>query len=265
MTGKTEFNSDLLDYVHLKMEDEQSKLDMASRREFGTRIKDVTTNRDFHLHQKGKVPIVVPALRRLTISINDEPENMRIIPPIDDSLRDKISILLCAQPEELKGSPEDVREFIDTLMAELPCYLYWLLNEFKIPLEWQDARAGVKAYQSPLVLERIDDQSPESELLEQAGLLICGDHEHNPHRHGIVRLKSYEIMAELKTCPRTRDFAIRNYKFSNSFGRLLARLAKTHPRRVQRNVVHRKEALWSIYLEPQYTTLEELEALQRGE
>ena len=79
MSGKTDFNSELFGAEHLVIADENSNRDMNSRRLFGSRIKDYTVNTSMHCHGKFREALTLTPCQRLTISLNDEDDNLLIL------------------------------------------------------------------------------------------------------------------------------------------------------------------------------------------
>jgi hypothetical protein len=134
MTGRTDFNRDLFVAEHLMVEDEAPSADFRSRRHFGTNIKGVTVNATQRFHQKGRDAIILEPFWRLTISLNDETENLQVLPPIDESIADKL-ILLKVKKHPMPmptGTDEEAIRFLKTLEGELPAFLHWL-SEWEIP------------------------------------------------------------------------------------------------------------------------------------
>src|SRR5690242_19598043 len=93
MSGQTPFNSELFQAEHLMIEDEVASTDIRTRRHFGTNIKQVTVNVVQSCHPKGLPAISLEPLWRTTITLNDEPENLLILPPFDESIIDKIILM----------------------------------------------------------------------------------------------------------------------------------------------------------------------------
>jgi len=93
MSGATPFNSNLFEAEHLMIEDDVASSDIRSRRNFGAHLKQFTANEGVQHHAKGRPAMTLIPFWRVSVSLNDEPENLAIIPPIDDSLSDKI--ILC--------------------------------------------------------------------------------------------------------------------------------------------------------------------------
>lgn len=81
MTGKTTFNADLFRTEHLMIEDQAESTDIRARRNFGARIKEIAANQDQHCHGKNKEALTLRPRWRLTISLNDDPERMQVLPP----------------------------------------------------------------------------------------------------------------------------------------------------------------------------------------
>ena len=166
MTGGTDFNSDLFGAEHLMVEDEQASTDIRARRHLGSQIKNVTVNEEQRLHAKGRDAIIVRPLCRLTISLNDEPENLMVLPPIEDSLEDKI-IILRAHKNPMPMPTQTIeqrRAFWGLLMAELPAFLHFL-TEWEIPEHLRSERFGIAHYHDPDILREIDALAPEFKLL----------------------------------------------------------------------------------------------------
>ncbi len=173
MAGKTEFNADLFQAEHLMIADEAPFQDIASRRLFGTRIKDFSVNECHSCHGKHKDALTLAPCWRVTISINDEAENLIMLPPLDNSIEDKIMLFKVApasMPMEC-DSPAGRKSFWDGLMAELPGFV-WFVENFRVPAELKDTRFGIKAYHHREIVEVLDDMAPEARLSELIDVVI---------------------------------------------------------------------------------------------
>ncbi len=171
MTGATEFNGSLFRAEHLFIEDEPTNTDLRVRRAFGNQIKQFTGSDTQNCHAKHKEAITLTPFWRLTISLNIEPENLMVLPPIDDSIEDKLIIFKTHLSDMLMTteSTEDRVKFWNTLKSEIPAFLYYLAN-WKIPDELrfpeiEARRYGFKNFHHPEVLREIDALSPEYRLL----------------------------------------------------------------------------------------------------
>jgi len=176
MTGATSFNSDLFGAEHLMIEDEAASSDNRTRRKFANEIKGMTVNETNRCHSKGKNAVVFRPIWRLSITVNDEPEHLMVLPPLDDSLRDKI-IMLRAYKQQLPTTGNEERAaFRQAISDELPGFLYWL-EEWKIPDDLVSPRFGITDFQHPYLLEAINELSPEIKLWNMVQRHVLGKKE----------------------------------------------------------------------------------------
>lgn len=167
MMGETAFNSDLAGAEHLIIEDEHASTDTRARRKFGTSLKDFTVNREMSIHAKGREARTLPTFKRVTLSVNNEPENLMIVPPLDESLLDKVSLFKCS-PAKLSEDRKENWTRLTNDLAPLACYLRTL----RIPDRMRDSRFGVKAYHNPELFELLACIAQESRLLELIDELV---------------------------------------------------------------------------------------------
>jgi len=168
MSGQTPFNGNLFGAEHLAIEDEQPYTDIKSRRNFGSKIKEFTAIDHQNSHKKFRDGVTLPVFWRLTISVNDETENLLILPPFDDSISDKLIIFKTYRhPMPMPTATiEDRVKFRTILSAELPAYVHYLLDEWKIDQSMISQRYGIIHYQNPDVLLRLGELAPETRLLQ---------------------------------------------------------------------------------------------------
>jgi len=166
MSGQTPFNADLFGAEHLQIEDECGSTDLRVRREFGAKIKDFCVNQVQSCHAKNRQALSLRPFWRVTISLNDEPENLCVLPPIDESLIDKLSLLRATKkPMPLNTqTAEGHAAFWQGLLAELPAFVAFL-GRWEIPEQLKSQRFGVTHYHHPELLEEIALLAPETRLL----------------------------------------------------------------------------------------------------
>jgi len=167
MTGATPFNGELFEAEHLAVEDEVSMTTLAARRHFGSRVKEFSVNETQSLHAKHRQAITVKPFWRVSVTLNDEPENLLILPPLDESLLDKF-ILLKAALHPMPMPTESLQQrnvFWNRLISELPAFVDFLLNEFLISDAMRSERYGILHYHHPELLSAIIELSPEVQLL----------------------------------------------------------------------------------------------------
>ena len=163
MAGKTPFNSDLFGAEHLMIEDESALKDTKSRVSFGHQIKAFTVNETQHCHPKGREAFPAEPLWRMSISVNDDPEALMVLPPLVENVGDKMMILKAAKGQFPIGN-EEGQKWRKGLSAELPAFIHWLLYQYVIPERLQDGRYGIKHYHHPDIVEAIGEMAPEEEL-----------------------------------------------------------------------------------------------------
>ena len=240
MSGATEFNGDLFGAEHLMIEDEVAYTDIRARRYFGARLKDFTVNLVQSCHAKNRPALSLKPCWRISITLNDEPENLLILPPIDESLEDKIMLFKASQaalPTNI-GTAEGRQRYWAQLMAELPMFLQ-LLVDYRIPVELRSGRFGVKHFQHPALLTALSEMSPEMRLM---GLLdaALGDREQVGQWAGTATELERMLFASAVGLE-----ARRLLDWNNATGTYLGRLAKKLPNRIQAQRTN-SARIWSI-------------------
>ncbi len=227
MAGATPFNAHLFGAEHLMVEDELPLSGMTARRQFGAQIKALCVNVDQSCHAKGGTPIMLRPFWRLTITLNDEPENLMVLPPMDESIADKI-ILLKAKQTALPmatNSPEQKAAFWAALMAELPGFVAHL-QALEIPPELSCERYGVTHFHDPELLERLNDLAPESKLWT-----IIQEHLLENALFWEGRAEELEQALVDSVCPFHYE-ARRLLSWNNACGTYLGRLRRRYPDRI---------------------------------
>jgi hypothetical protein len=165
MSGQTPFNNHLFGAEHQLIEDEIPSTDIRARRNFGTIIKQFTATEEILCHGKNKQALTLAPFWRLTISCNIEPEYLMILPPLDESLMDKL-MLFKAHPGPMPmrtRTDEERLRFRNAIERELPAFVAFLLN-WKLPLAIRSQRYGVREYHHPEIVKAIGELSPEERL-----------------------------------------------------------------------------------------------------
>ena len=242
MIKQTTFNGEMFAAEHLVVEDSAASTDIRTRREFGSALKELTVNDVRSCHPKNKQPLSLKPFWRLSITVNDEPENLMVLPPIDESLEDKL-ILLRARKETfpmLANTTEEKTLFWETLISELPAFVHFLLD-WQIPEHLQGRRFGVVHFHHPELLRILDDLSPEKRLLTIIDAEIFA---------GVLpetwEGTAGELEKRLSGSDCTSHYEARRVlSFNTACGVYLARLAAKHPERIGKRVLH-GNTHWSI-------------------
>jgi len=167
MSGKTEFNADLIGAEHLVLEDEQSSTDMRFRLNMGARIKEIAVNDVHSCHGKGKDAVSLRPFWTLSISLNDQEENLLVLPPITQDLADKLILLRCQKPKaEFPTGTHRLRAaYWQKILSEVPAFAHYLVN-YSIPPQLADRRFGVRYFHHPALIASLQSLAPEAKLLE---------------------------------------------------------------------------------------------------
>jgi hypothetical protein len=228
MSGVTSFNSNLFETEHLSIEDDVASSDIRARRNFGSHLKQFTANEGVQHHAKGRPAMTLNPFWRVSVSLNDEPENLAIIPPIDGSLSDKF-ILCKAYRNELPmptTTDEERAAFRAKVGQEMHGYLYDLLN-MEIPPDLRHPRYGVKAYLNEEILGALNEIAPEFRLLDLIEYRFAGEWK-KPIKKTATEWENYLRDHEFGL----RDQVNKLLYASNTCGTYLTRLEEKVPDRV---------------------------------
>lgn len=240
VSGATIFNGDWAEAAHLVIEDDFSDSSRNVREHIKEKIKGIAVNRSHRIHPKYGTAIEIAPYWRLTISCNMEGDSLAVLPHLDDSVKNKISLLETTKfdmPMPARTDAEKDRLW-NQIKKEAPALIYDLLQYGEPPEHLRDPeeRFGIKAYHSPAVLERIEDISPEVELLNavndamSAGAFGIG-FEVEGNNAPDSRLEIIVSASEVHEVLRHRGAP--HYWNSKWIGRKLSTLASMRPKQVQ--------------------------------
>ena len=232
MRGGSEFNAELFGAEHLVIEDEQPSNDLRVRRNFGARVKEITVNTGASCHGKGRQALSLKPFWRVSISLNDEPENLMVLPPLDESLVDKIILFRasrCAMPMPT-NTTEERDAFMAALRGELAAFIGWLLA-WEIPAALASPRFGIIHFQHPALVEALSHLAPEMRFLQLVDMEIFRNGRRDAWEGTAAELESL-LTHDASRCARG---ARRSLNFANACGTYLARLADMPAPRVARH------------------------------
>jgi hypothetical protein len=242
MSGQTSFNGNMFWNEHLALEDEQPATDIKSRRFFGTKIKEITAVDDQNCHIKFLSGLTLSPFWRLTISLNEEPENLLILPPFDESMEDKL-IIFKAEKHQMPmptASNEERAIFWKALVSSLPAFVHYLF-QWPIPQKLVSQRYGIAHFQHPDILYALGELSPEIRLLN----LIDAELFALP---GVSEWEGASLALEQRLMAYNssiRTQARELLMWQGATGAYLSRLRKLHPERIS---FHRnnRNRIWTI-------------------
>lgn len=237
----TNFNADIYGAEHGLIGDENHATDNKSRRNFGAAIKKLVVEPCHYIHAKGKTPITLTPFVRLTLSLNDHPSALLVLPSLDSDVKDKI-ILLRANAVDFERRVKKFGSFAAweaAAVAQLPAFLH-KLRGWRIPESLADTRYGVQSFHDPELVQEVDDLSDEERLLALIDTYLF-DSLGSDHVAGT----STEIEKSLSN-KIGNHAALHMAKYSGRFGHLLAVLLKKYPARIERRRTHGSK--WSYLI-----------------
>lgn len=183
MTGQDQFNKDAAEHVLQLVDDENqadTRLDM--RQKFASEIKKFVANNEFRLRAMHKDGFAVEVLRRLVVLVNLQ--GIMVLPPLDGDVDDKLLLFKgyarpappvpismdtpaeqACWPAPMPTRTEEEKErYRDTIRAELPAFLHWLLEKWKIPSEVSGGRFVVRHWHHPAIVAELHSLSPHTRL-----------------------------------------------------------------------------------------------------
>jgi hypothetical protein len=158
------FNKYMMASEHLAIGEFAFPLDGASRLMISEKFKKIVANDSHAYHPKGKDAMTMHPHFRLSISINDNPEKLRALPPMNNDLSDKVLLLrVCgglAMPMPTNSDTEEAA-FAAAVRAALPAFVHELLA-WTPPEEMATGRFGMQVWQHPEIVDSLWEQEPGS-------------------------------------------------------------------------------------------------------
>lgn len=168
MVGETAFNGELVGSEHWMIADEQHGNGYAEKQKLQSAIKKFCVNRSLSFNAKYSEAISLDPYRRLTISLNDDAESLRVLPDLTENGADKLMILHAfGTPFHGDGTPFDSFDaWWKVVLSELPALIYDLINKFNIPEDLKDRHYRVRSYHNPELVEALLSTKPETAFAE---------------------------------------------------------------------------------------------------
>jgi hypothetical protein len=160
VTGRDEFNGNLLASPLWTCHDTQQTADTAtSRNAFTQRLKRIIADRELISRTMFKEGIDVPWNGRVIVTLNTDPESLRMLPDLEQTTLNKVLLLRANDPKIIEF-PTD-----DEVKAELPHFGSYL-RDYEIPANIREARFGLVAWHHPDLLDAAHAESPTTSALE---------------------------------------------------------------------------------------------------
>lgn len=231
MSGATDFNGDLAGAEHLVIEDDSTARDIDSRRRIGATIKGMLFSRWQSIHPKNRQAVSLSPIWALSWSLNDEPENLQTLPPMEPSILDKLLVLRCRRAA-VPRDPGDDGDDWDRLSSLVSRELHALadhVDSLSVPADLHEPRCGLLAYQHPAIMDALGSMSPEASLLELIDEAVFRSDPTGIDIPTAWRGPASELERLLRE--HDRHSADRILRFSSACGVLLTRLMDQQPSR----------------------------------
>jgi hypothetical protein len=242
LIGEEKWNDDMLGAEHLMIEDDASSTDYRSRKSFGIKLKGLVANQTQMLKRRFADAVPVRTFGRVTITLNEEPESLAVMPPIDESLSDKI-IFVRARRATFPFDDDNLEAraaFRSRISSELPAFVEFL-QRFEIPSDMRDQRYGIKGYQEESLMRDLNELTDEEELL--ALIDRCDIWSLGSSAWTGTAADLQALLKELDETGRVKELL----RFSTACGVFLQRIKRAHPDRVADDRSGGKTREWTIH------------------
>jgi hypothetical protein len=215
LSDTTNFNKECLGAELLKADDPIAAKNHTARTRFAQGLKSYLFAGSVRVEAKGRDALNMQPVQAVVVAVNEEAEHLLVLPQMDGSLMDKITLLRCRKAHVEGMSPEQIAGKIN---EELPSYIADL-EKFEIPPNLRNTRTGAAAWQHPYVLDLLVKISPEEQLrellvqLREAGVI-------SPEQE----LPACTIQSLLQEHLSTKSEAFKLLSWQNACGTYLGRL-----------------------------------------
>lgn len=242
-----DFTSDLAEAEHLYLADELVTSDYRTRMNLAEKIKSFVANRFHSVHPKGVDQMTLDPRWRVSISLNDTPDRLAMLPPLDDEdIADKVLLLRCYPVERPKDDAQS-EAWIEKMLSELPAFIHDILR-LEVPekmVEPEGVRFGFTAFRNPSLMAEMAENELESTALAILDKLLFWEAEPKiiegaPHEIRTMLIEKAGVDQHLhrelqRLCPN-----------ESRMGQILARIMVRYPERVQKPARLGKGRKWRI-------------------
>lgn len=170
MTGGTGFNGELCEVCSLHIDDKLNDLGASGKKKLKAECKEIAVAGQLRFEFKNKTAFNASPCFRLLICCNYTEDSVTVIPDIDESTKNKISILNCKRNRMPMPSrkPDERAAFWGQIESEMPAFLYHVIHEHEITEEFADLdeeRMGVRGYHNEKAMKFVETHSNEGKRL----------------------------------------------------------------------------------------------------
>jgi hypothetical protein len=242
-----DFTADLASSEHLYLADELVSKDYRARMNLAEKIKSFVANRGQSVHPKGVDQMTLDPRWRLSISLNDEPDRLAMLPPLDDpDIADKVILLRC-YPVTRPSDDLEQEKWIKQLIEEIPAFLHDALG-LQVPDELREqdgVRFGFRSFQHPGLMAEMHANESESTAMAVIDKLLFW----SPDPVAIedsasnIRLMMLDKVGDNRSMRAEVD---RLFPNESRAGSTLGRIMIRYPGRVEKPDRHGNKRFWRI-------------------
>jgi hypothetical protein len=161
LLGEEPYNAELVESYVWRVDDAMA--DAGGRRKFETKVKAIAANQVMVYRQMYTAPGSCEWMGRVVVTMNDDPQSIRMLPGLEASTGDKLMILKMYPRDKSRAMPTNPE-----IERELPAFLRYLVD---MDLEgdpevWVGGRYGVANYQHPELVMEAQENSDTQQLIE---------------------------------------------------------------------------------------------------
>lgn len=174
LTRADQFNSNLIASPMWTIDDAVAQTDNKTREGYSQMIKMITANEGVVMRGMHREGFRAPWFGRLTVTMNDDPDSLKMLPMTDISIKDKIAVLRALETG-FKNGEWATSDHID---SELPFFGAYLRDVDPNPAIW-GGRFGVRPYLDPEIIslsESAGHTAGTKEILEAWISKLTEDH-----------------------------------------------------------------------------------------
>lgn len=223
LSGSTNFNADLIRAELLCCDDQAASKDHRSRLRLAQNTKNLLFATSVRVEPKGKDAFNCAPIQALVLAANDDPQHLRVLPELDETMRDKITILR-SYPSPLPPEIAGKKELIQPRVLEAVPGFVHDLEEEDYSAHYDFATGRLLCHWNEEAVAALGALSPETTLLE---LIHSADVITERIREtGYWVGTAADLEAVLFDNMRTRIAAQRILTFTTACGVFLSRLAE---------------------------------------
>jgi hypothetical protein len=181
-TRGTEFNGDFISAEHLIISDADAEKD-DKKSPISDKVKQLCGTCTQRIHFKGRDAFTAEVFWRISESCNDEWPYLLTLPDLqDETVADKVLLLYFSGKPFGDWMPEDRARIQAKVQAELPAFIYYLVN-MTIPTDCWSKRFGQVAYKNPIASRKYFAVTKEATLLDLIDVALFDNSNRGPVDH----------------------------------------------------------------------------------